>query len=262
MNDFQKELVKFSSKLEFDKTGQCEKDGHGEFVSKNVFGAIWSKCPKCADIDRIAKHADDEAKEAAEKNRCWLKNLGEAGIPERFHGRTLENYSAINEGQRKALEFATTYAESFGSDESKGRGAIFCGKPGTGKNHLATAIGMNLMRRGKSVAFITVQRMVRRVKDSWRNDSEESESDVIDLLVWPDLMILDEIGVQFGTDFEKNLMFDVLNTRYEKRKSTLLLSNLTAGEVKTFLGERVFDRLKEDNGQCVAFTWESHRGQS
>ena|ERR1035437_2506167 len=249
------------SVLEADKTVLCEKEGHGEFTSRNVFGSIWTKCPKCNEIEKIAKQADDEAKDRAEKLRIWQNKLGEAGIPERFHDRTLENYSASNDGQRNALNFATTYAESFGSDESKGRSAIFCGKPGTGKNHLATAIGMSLMKRGKSVAFITVQRMVRRVKDSWRNDSDESESDVISMLTWPDLLILDEIGVQFGTDFEKNLLFDVLNTRYEKRKSTLLLSNLPASEVKNFLGDRVYDRLREDKGQCIPFDWQSSRGK-
>jgi DNA replication protein DnaC len=54
-------------------------------------------------------------------------------------------------------------------------------------------------------------------------------------------------------------MFDILNERYEKRHPSLLLSNLTPGEVKTFLGERVYDRLREDGGQCVPFDWESYR---
>lgn len=261
MNDFDEptKFIKIIQKREADKTVLCAKSDHGEFVSRNVFGSVWSKCPKCSEIERIAKQADEEAKEVAEKARCWRNALGEAGIPERFHNRTLENYTASNSGQRKALEFSTNYAESFGSEASMGRSAIFCGKPGTGKNHLATAIGMNLMMRGKCVGFTTVQRMVRRVKDSWRSDSKESESDIISILTWPDLLILDEIGVQFGTDFEKNLMFDILNTRYEKRKSTLLLSNLSVNEVKVFLGERVYDRLREDGGVCIPFDWNSFR---
>ena len=58
------------------------------------------------------------------------------------------------------------------------------------------------------------------------------------------------------------MMFDILNERYENRLPTLLLSNLTAGEVKNFLGERVFDRLREDGGECVVFDWSSHRGST
>jgi len=143
----------------------------------------------------------------------------------------------------------------------KGRSAILCGMPGTGKTHLAIGVALHIMKTGKIAAFTTVQRMIRRLKDSWRNDSQESESDVIGLLVYPDLLIIDEIGVQFGSEFEKNFMFDLLNERYEKRKPTILLSNLTPTEIKVFLGDRVYDRLKEDGGQCVAFDWASYRGQ-
>ena len=55
---------------------------------------------------------------------------------------------------------------------------------------------------------------------------------------------------------------DVLNERYEKRKPCLLLSNLAIDDVKAYLGERIFDRLREDGGEAVAFDWASHRGKA
>jgi DNA replication protein DnaC len=76
-----------------------------------------------------------------------------------------------------------------------------------------------------------------------------------------DLLILDEIGVQFGSETERNLLFDVLNERYEDCKPTLLLSNLPKQDVAKYLGERVMDRLREDGGRVVVFDWESHRGR-
>lgn len=235
-------------------------DTHGDFVSRNVFRSVWSGCPGCAADRQAIEQREAEEKAAHERHRAWQKKLGDAGIPERFHSRTLASYTASNDGQRRALAFATEYADNFAAVEASGRSAIFCGKPGTGKTHLAVGVGLYVMACHKLVMFTTVQRMVRRVKDAWRKDASESESDVIALLVQPDLLILDEIGVQFGTEFEKNLMFDVLNERYEKRRPTLLLSNLTAQEVKAFLGERVYDRLREDGGQAVSFDWVSHRG--
>ncbi len=243
------------------KPETCEKHGvyQSRIVCKLPKTDIWSKCPVC-ETERQAveqREADDYA--AKERQRIWHKRLGEAGIPERFHNRMLDNYIAATEGQQKALKFAQTYASGFDSARETGRSAIFCGKPGTGKTHLAVGIGLQAMERGNLVLFTTVQRMVRRVKDSWRSGSDESESDVIRLLVEPDLLILDEIGVQFGTDFERNLLFDVLNERYEKRRPALLLSNLTATEVRQFLGERVYDRLREDGGACVPFDWKSYR---
>ena len=79
--------------------------------------------------------------------------------------------------------------------------------------------------------------------------------------MFPELLILDEVGVQFGSETEKLMLFDVLNERYEKRKPCVLLSNLAIDDVKAFLGERVFDRLREDGGEAVAFDWESYRGR-
>lgn len=240
------------------KSANCE--SHGDFVSRNVFRSVWSGCPQCAADKQAAEQREAEEKAAVERHKAWQKRLGESGIPDRFHTRTLESYHALNAGQKRALEFAASYAAKF-SGES-GRSAIFCGKPGTGKTHLAAGIGLKVMASNGLVLFTTVQRMVRRVKDAWRKDATESESDVIRLLVEPDLLILDEIGVQFGTEFEKNLMFDILNERYEKRRPTLLLSNLMPADVKVFLGERVYDRLREDGGVCVPFDWESHRGKA
>lgn len=242
------------------KTESC--DSHGNYESRMVFRGshkdIWSGCPQCAAERQATEQREEEERESTERHKAWQKRLGDSGIPDRFHSRTLESYQTHQEGQRRAIAFANEYVATF--DQKKGCSAILNGLPGTGKTHIAVGIGLELMKQNKLVLFMTVQRMVRRVKDSWRNESDESESEVIRLLVEPDLLILDEVGVQFGTEYERNLMFDVLNERYEKRKSCILLSNLTVSEVKNFLGERVFDRLREDGGKCVPFDWESYRG--
>ena len=134
--------------------------------------------------------------------------------------------------------------------------------PGTGKTHLAVGIALELMRQGRAAMFCTVMRAVRTVKETWRRDSEQSEAEAIRALVFPDLLILDEVGVQFGSEAEKLILFDVLNERYERCKATILLSNLTATEVKDYLGERVMDRMREDGGKVVVFDWESYRGRA
>jgi DNA replication protein DnaC len=88
------------------------------------------------------------------------------------------------------------------------------GNFGTGKTHLAVGIGLQVMREHKaSVLFATAGRMVRMVKDSWARNSGVTESDVVAQMVFPDLLIVDEVGVQQGTEFERNVMFDVLNDR-------------------------------------------------
>ena len=237
----------------------CEK--HGEYESRCFLSNVWTKCPACS-AEAVAKEREaEEAKVRAERMAAWQRKIGDAGIPERFRDRRLETYVARTEGQRRALAFARSYADGFDAALKTGRSALFIGKPGTGKTHLAVGIGLQIMERdSRSVLFMTVMRAVRRLKDTWGRNSTQSESEAIASLVFPDLLILDEVGVQFGSDAERLILFDVLNERYEKRRPTLLLSNFTRDEVQAFLGERIFDRLREDGGEFIPFDWESHRG--
>lgn len=241
-----------------ERIDRCE--AHGVFTSKNLFGAMWTKCQTCAKERHLADEAKAEAKSKAEAVDRWQAKIGMAGIPPRFSDRTLATYRAASEGQKIALSFAQSYAESFADAATTGRSAVFIGKPGTGKTHLAVGIALAVMDAGYSALFTTAMRALRRVKETWARGSEETEREAIAALVYPDLLVLDEVGVQFGSDTEKLILFDVLNERYEQRKPTLLLSNLTIGEVRDYLGERIFDRLREDAGRVLVFDWGSHRG--
>ena len=239
---------------------KCER--HGAFESRHLFGKIWSKCPGCAAEQHEAEAKQAAEREAAEKLAAWQKRIGSSGIPERFHDRTLDSYAAGTDGQRRALAFAREYATTFDQAIKTGRSALFVGQPGTGKTHLAVGIGLHLLGQRRPVLFTTVMRALRRLKDSWVKGSEVTESQVIESLVYPDLLILDEVGVQTGSEFERHAIFDVLNERYEKRRPVLLLSNAPVEDLRQYLGERVLDRLREDGGKWIPFDWQSHRGRA
>lgn len=233
---------------------------HGAYESRCFIGTSWVGCPACSVEAIEAEQAAAIATERAAKTAAWTRKIGTAGIPERFRDRRLSTYVATSDAQRRALAFAQAYADDFDSALKTGRSALFVGRIGTGKTHLAVGIGMQIMERdNRSVLFTTVMRAVRRVKDTWTKGSKETESGAVAALVFPDFLILDEVGVQFGSDTERLILFDILNERYERRRPTLLMSNLTVGEVAEHLGERVMDRLREDNGEFIPFDWESNR---
>jgi DNA replication protein DnaC len=237
-------------------------DRHGEYEARNYLGRVWSKCPACVKEDDERRKAEEEAEARRIRRLAWESKIGAAGIPERFQTRTLDTFEADTPAQQHALDVAKTYAASFTDALKTGRCLLFVGRPGTGKTHLAVGIGLRIMgAENRTVLFTTVMRAIRRVKDSWAKDSTETESQAIAALTYPDLLILDEVGVQFGSDFERNIMFDVLNERYEKRRPTILLSNLSKDELVGFLGERVFDRMREDGGKFIPFDWDSHRSK-
>jgi DNA replication protein DnaC len=98
------------------------------------------------------------------------------------------------------------------------------------------------------------------VRNTWRKDSEKTETQVLQMLASIDLLVMDEIGVQYGTDAEQVTLFDIIDKRYRDMMPTILLTNLNAKLMREFLGDRSYDRLRE-GGLWVPFDWESHRGR-
>lgn len=239
---------------------QCEK--HGEYESINYLGAVWSHCPECVEIENEADRLAELEARKAEETAKWERTLKHSSIPERFKDRTLDSYKADNPQQTAALRYCKEYADSFDKAMKLGTSIIFCGNPGTGKTHLAIGIALEaISKHGRLVLFTTVMKSIRRIKATWQRGSEETETQVLEIFTSVDLLILDEVGVQFGSETEENLLFDIINTRYEDRKPTILISNLDGAGVKKYLGERAFDRIREDGGKLIPFTWSSYRGK-
>lgn len=182
-------------------------------------------------------------------------------MPKRFADRTFDNYNAETENQKHALRVCEKVAKSIVDDGDRGASLVLCGNPGTGKTHLACAMGRYLTEQCKTVVFDTVLGAVRHIKETYRRDADRTESDALHDMIAPDLLILDEVGVQIGSEHEKMLVFEIINERYQECRSTVLISNLNREELTAYLGERVMDRFRE-SGAVVAFDWKSYRGKA
>lgn len=248
------------------QTVNCEK--HGEFVQRIRSVTLLNKkitttrtrCPLCMEerleeLQELSRRSDFIAMEG-EISR--LMSMLE--IPERFVNCTLDNYIPVNDDSATVLRLCRGYAERWPERLKSGGGMVMCGKPGTGKNHLAIAIAKHVIREFRSsVGFTTALRIARNFKSTWSKNSSRTEDEVIEQYTSRDLLIIDEVGVQFGSDAEKLIMFEIINTRYERMKPTILISNQTREELSAFIGERVIDRMNDGGGCTLAFTWESYR---
>lgn len=186
--------------------------------------------------------------------------LSRAAIPPRFANRRLSNYQPTCPEAAKALQVAQQYADTFQQAMEIGRSLIFIGNVGAGKTHLAVGIAHEVMQQGYSALFASVMGAVRSIKETYGR-RELTESQAIARLVEPDLLILDEVGVQFSSDTERLYLFEILNGRYENMRPTIVISNLDMTGIKDCLGQRVYDRLREGDGRAVSFAWESYRGR-
>ena len=217
-------------------------------------------CQQCHAESREAEATRQQQQDASRKAARIRQLVDKAGIPERFMPRTLANFHAEQPGQKIALAVCQAYVDAWPAKLQTGASLVLTGKPGTGKTHLACAVGNEVIRStGAAVLFITVAAMLRAIKETYRKDSELTEGQAIAGLMLPDLLIIDEIGVQVGSEHEKLLMFEVLNERYQRLKPTILISNLDVDDLEHFLGNRVMDRYREC-GAVLAFDWQSHRG--
>lgn len=242
-----------------EKQNNCDK--HGDFVDFCYMRKTWLGCQICRQIKK------DEAAESERQYQIQVANIhlrrriSDSGIPDRFLNRTLDNYlvSDGNLKQDKILKYCIDYAKNFSDHKKTGLSFLMLGLLGTGKTYLSIGIALEVMKNGHSSVFTTASRMLRAIKDTYHKGSEFSEKQVLATYETCDLLIIDEIGVQTGSDYEKNIIFDVINSRYENVRPTIILSNLSIDECKLYLGERVFDRMRECGGKAFLLDWPSFR---
>ncbi len=99
---------------------------------------------------------------------------------------------------------------------------ILAGNPGTGKSHLATALGVEACARGKKVRFWRVTELVTALMEA---REERVLARMKSHLAKLDLLILDELGYVPASQLGAELLFDVISTAYE-RTSVIVTTNL------------------------------------
>jgi len=110
---------------------------------------------------------------------------------------------------------------------------IFIGNPGTGKTHLATAIGIEATRNSKSTYFITCKDLV------WQLEKARSENNIerrLKHFTSYSLLIIDELGHDKLNEIESNDLFQLLQMRYEKH-STIITTNYEVNKWNSLFGD-------------------------
>ncbi len=243
---------------------------HGKVKTKKYYHDkrwITLGCPKCAEERKQREFERSEALQQEGVNRRRAarieKALSNSGIPKRFARHSLDTYRPQCDASRRVHAVCRDYANQFPSHLSAGTSLILCGNTGTGKTHLACGIANQVIHQyGSSAVFVKVMDAIRQVKQTWSRDAVMSETQALNLFTDPDLLILDEVGMQFGSDAEKLVTFEIINKRYESMRPTILLSNFNPKAMQEYAGERIMDRMSEGDGMVLQFSWGSYRGKN
>lgn len=241
------------------KPASCLTHGDYEAFRVDLGGVHWTGCPECA-RDQIAKQAgQEERKRLADRRDQAARMLArQACLPPRLAKASFTHYvTGENRDQVHAKNTLQTFAKAF-PDLEDGASLVMVGNPGTGKSHLAAAVVRHVVTKHlRSARYTTAQDLFFRVRASY-NDRTESEAEIVDEMVAPDLLVIDEVGIGRGTHHETDVLAAVLSRRYDAMKSSILISNLDPGALRELVGDRVTDRLAE-TAEVVSFTWPSHR---
>lgn len=165
-------------------------------------------------------------------------------LPSRYNGYHFHNYKPENDSQTTAHKLAISLAMEYPAVD---RGLLLMGSVGVGKTHLAVSILKGLTERGFSCLFYEFGSLLKEIQDSYNPNTFTSELSVLAPVLNADVVVLDELGASKPTDWVRDTMAHIINTRYNDKKLTVFTTNyldLRANDREETLEERIGTRLR------------------
>lgn len=230
----------------------------GTEPKKPPFEAVAAAIPQPRDQDAIAAEYEQRGKDRELSMRldAWNRERGK-----RYELCRLSNFDTrgFSVGQARVLTKLLDYCKSIKSNIYAGNGIVLFGSSGTGKDHLAAAVGRAAVVAGYSVTWANGVDFFADLRDAMKRD--EPEGSVIASMALPDLLILSDPLPPKGaaTDYQNASLFRVIDKRYNNCRPTIVTINCAnRDEAETRLGSQVIDRLSHDS-LVIHCDWPSYR---
>jgi len=134
----------------------------------------------------------------------------------------------------------------------------FIGTRGTGKTQMAIELMRACTQKEKPALYTTAVEFFMRIKEAYRPDAESTERSVLLEFIRPALLVIDEIGKRSDSQWENNLLFELINRRYNDLKDTVVIDNRTGDQFAETIGPSLASRMSETGG-LVECNWPSFR---
>lgn len=205
-------------------------------------------CPVCKDtgydgerycqchISLIKEIARQEIAKAAPLEKCSFESF-----KLRYYPDVTDKEIGVNqkEHMEAVYELLKNYADSF---SLKNKSIFMTGATGLGKTHLSLAIAGKAIDKGFNVIYESAQNLMDKLEKEHfsRNSTDSSFKDEI---MDCDLLIIDDLGCEFRTQFTKAEVYNIVNTRHLRSLPTIINTNLTPNEIEEVYDQRVASRI-------------------
>ena len=217
-----------------------------ESEARSAEAAPTSVCPHC-----FGTGMEVVPGKGARRCRCRTENQAKklfeaARIPRRYAECSLQNYYPAqgNGSQLRAFNYAFRLVREYPAVD---RGLLFMGPVGVGKTHLAVAIIRGLIEKGVPCLFYDFGTLLKEIQDSYNPVSQTSELRILAPVYQAEVLVLDELGASKPTDWVRDTMMQVIGTRYNERKLTIITTNYMDARrnpVEETLEDRIGVRLR------------------
>jgi DNA replication protein DnaC len=157
------------------------------------------------------------------RSNSGARALDAARIPPRFRECSFHNYYPKNDSQYFAHSFASRLVDEYPAVET---GLLFMGSVGVGKTHLAIAVLRDLIeKKGVTCLFYESGSLLKAIQDSYNPVSQTSEMRVLAPVYQAEVLVLDELGATVPTNWVRDTLYQIINTRYNNKKLTIFTTN-------------------------------------
>lgn len=223
-----------------------------ELLTKNGYPEdyldIKYTCPLCKDTGFCGEHyckchlklikeiAREEINRYAPLDKCTFDSFRLQYYPD-----ITDKEIGVNQKSHMAeiYELCKSFAESFSHER---RSILMCGGTGLGKTHLSLAIAGRVIDKGFNVHYESAQNLMDKLEKEHFGKTS-SESSFRDEILECDLLIIDDLGCEFQTQFTKAEIYNIVNTRHLRSLPTIINTNLSIDEIEEVYHQRVASRI-------------------
>lgn len=188
---------------------------------------------------------DYDRREQERKHREFLDIVAKnrsIGLPDSsLRKHTFENDLGYNP---KQIRMAKRYVQHWEEMQKNSTGLLLWGDVGTGKSFIAGCIANALLDKGVPVIMTNFARLLNKLTDMYAGDRNA----YIDSFKRYPLMIIDDLGVERNSEFAREQVFSVIDSRYRSELPMIVTTNLTLEELQhpeDLSRSRIYDRVLE-----------------